>query len=214
MVVRVIIADSSTMVRLGYVTALAGHPDLVLAGESATAADALHLVNTARPHVIVLDAALPGARGSDGPPGTDGLRLGQQIRAEHPDLGVILVGPSDDELLFRALEERLSAYLPRSAAVAVLLSAVRHSAVAPTAFTAPDLATALDRRRAANAALSPREVEVLRHLCVGANNSQIATSMRLTESTVRTYLARVYDKLGVRSRSQALVAATERGLVR
>jgi DNA-binding NarL/FixJ family response regulator len=57
-------------------------------------------------------------------------------------------------------------------------------------------------------------VEVLRHLCVGANNSQIANSMRLTESTVRTYLARVYDKLGVRSRSQALVAATERGLVR
>jgi DNA-binding NarL/FixJ family response regulator len=142
------------------------------------------------------------------------LALGRQIRADRPEVGLVLVGPADDDLLFLALEERFSAYLPRSAAVDVILSAVRHAAVAPTAFTAPDLATSLARRRAAGAVLSPRELEVLRHVYRGANNARIASSMRLTESTVRTYLARVYDKLGVRTRAEALVTAVERGLIR
>jgi DNA-binding NarL/FixJ family response regulator len=218
MVVRLLIADSSTMVRLGYAAAVAGQTDLVLAGGAGTAAEARTLLAAARPDVVVLEATLPdqpvaGPIESTDPRSAGGLRLGRQIRAEQPDLGVIMVGPPDDELLFRALEERFSAYLPRHAPVDVLLSAIRHAAVAPAAFTAPDLAAALGRRRAASVALSPREIEVLRHLHGGANNAKIAASMRLTESTVRTYLARVYDKLGVRSRTQALVAATERGLI-
>jgi DNA-binding NarL/FixJ family response regulator len=204
-VVRLVIADANTMVRLGYSATLASCPDLTLAGEAGSATEARRLVGTLRPDVIVLDADLPDA---------DGLGLGEQLRADRPDMGVVLVGPCDDDLLFRALEERFSAYLPRSAAVDLLLSAVRHAAVAPTAFTAPDLAGALVRRRALSVTLSPREVEVLRHLYEGSTNARIATSLRLTESTVRTYLARVYDKLGVHNRAQALVAASERGLLR
>jgi len=117
-------------------------------------------------------------------------------------------------LLVETLEAGLSAYLTRTAPLDVLLSAVRHAAVAPTSFTAPDLAAALGRRRTASVRLSRREIEVLRYLDIGANNAKIASDMRLTESTVRTYLARVYDKLGVHSRSQALVAAAGLGLLR
>jgi DNA-binding NarL/FixJ family response regulator len=204
-VVRLVIADASTMVRLGYAAALASCPDIVLAGESATATEARRLVAALRPDVVVLDADLP-----DG----DGLTVGEELRAGRPEMGVVLVGPSDDELLFQSLEERFSAYLPRSANLDLVLSAVRHAAVAPTAFTAPDLAGALARRRALSVTLSPREVEVLRHLHEGSTNARIATSLHLTESTVRTYLGRVYDKLGVHSRAQALVAASERGLLR
>ncbi|HEU5109244.1 MAG TPA: response regulator transcription factor [Micromonosporaceae bacterium] len=205
MVVRLFVADPSTMVRLGYATALAGNEDLTLAGAAGTAAEAADLVSVTRPDVVVVDEGLPDE---------GGLSLCRRVRADRPDVGLVLVGPADDELLFRALEERLSAYLPRSATVDVVLSAVRHAAVAPTAFTAPDLATSLARRQAATAALSPREMEVLRHVYAGASNARIAGSMRLTESTVRTYLARVYDKLGVRTRAEALVAAVERGLLR
>jgi DNA-binding NarL/FixJ family response regulator len=205
MVVRLFVADPSTMVRLGYATALTGHGDLLLAGAAGTVSEAGELVTGTRPDVVVVDESLP----CEG-----GLELCRRIRANRMDVGLVLVGPADDELLFRALEERLSAYLPRSATVDVVLSAVRHAAVAPTAFTAPDLATSLARRQAATAALSPRELEVLRHVYGGANNARIASSMRLTESTVRTYLARVYDKLGVRTRAEALVAAVERGLLR
>lgn len=248
MVVRLLLADPNTMVRLGYATALAGHEDLSLVAEAATVAEVFALVDGAHPDVVVLDAGLPpgerhrrqsreprllagdpdpiappddgfaqvqtalGGQAID-PRFAAGLGLGRGIRARRPDIGLVLVGPADDDLLFRALQERFSAYLPRSAPVDVLLSAVRHAAAAPTAFTAPDLAAAVARRQAARAALSPREIEVLRYVYVGANNAKIASNMRLTESTVRTYLTRVYDKLGVRTRAQALVAAAERGLL-
>jgi DNA-binding NarL/FixJ family response regulator len=217
MVVRLFVADPSTMVRLGYATALTGNDDMVLAGEAGTVAEATELIAATRPDVVVINYSLPAAAGVVFAGQTSvagGLALGRRVRADRRDVGLVLVGPADDDLLFLALEERFSAYLPRSAAVDVMLSAVRHAAVAPTAFTAPELATSLARRRAASAVLSPRELEVLRHVYGGANNARTASSMRLTESTVRTYLARVYDKLGVRSRAEALVAAAERGLIR
>jgi DNA-binding NarL/FixJ family response regulator len=136
------------------------------------------------------------------------------MRADAHHMGLVLVGPSDDQMIFRALEEQFSAYLPRTGGVDLFVSAVRHAAAAPTAFTAPDLAAALAARRAASAALSAREQEVLRHLRGGLSNVAIAERMELRESTVRTYIARLYDKLGVRSRTEALSAAGERGLLR
>jgi DNA-binding NarL/FixJ family response regulator len=217
MVVRLLVADPNTMVRFGYAAALAGHDDIVLAGATGSAAEARDLVAVVRPDVVVLDESLPaegpGRTGERAANRAAGLTFGRELRAGRPDIGLVLVGTADDELLFRALEERFSAYLPRSASVDVMLSAVRHAAVAPTSFTAPDLAASLARRRAATTALSPRELEVLRHVHGGANNAKIASTMRLTESTVRTYLARVYDKLGVRTRNEALAAAAERGLL-
>ncbi|GAA2511753.1 response regulator transcription factor [Pilimelia columellifera] len=202
--VRVLIADPHTVARLGYAAALAATPGLELVGQADRAGGARPLVVTVQPDVVLLDADLPDV---------DGLTFGESLRSARPNLGLVLVGPPSDDMLFRALEERFSAYLPRSASLDVMMSAVRHAAAAPTSFTAPDLAVALGRRRAVSSALSPREAQVLRHLYVGSNNASIADKMHLTESTVRTYLARVYDKLGVRSRAEALVAATQRGLL-
>lgn len=201
---RVLIADAHTVARLGYAAALAGDPDLDLVGQAACGETARALLRTAAPDVVVADADLPAAGGAG---------LGRTVRSQRRNVGVVLVGPVDDELLFRALDDRLSAYVPRCAPLDVLRSAIRHAAVSPTSFTAPDLAAALARRRAVSAALSPREAQVLRHLRVGANNAAIADRLHLTESTVRTYLARVYDKLGVRSRGEAVAAAAERGLL-
>ena len=192
------------MVRVGYAAALCSYPEISLVGQTGSATKARGLAAAARPDVMVLDASLPEF---------DGLTLGEQLRADRPEMGIVLVGPCDDDLLFRSLTERFSAYLPRTATLDLLMSAIRHAAVAPTAFMSPDLAAALARRRAAGAVLSPREIEVLRHLCGGSTNAKIAGTLHLTESTVRTYLARVYDKLGVHSRAQALVAASERGLL-
>jgi DNA-binding NarL/FixJ family response regulator len=204
-VVRLVIADPSTMVQMGYAAAFGSCPDIRIAGQAASATQARRLVQTLSPDVLLLDAALPGA---------NPFSLGAEMRADAPHMGLVLVGPSDDQMIFRALEERFSAYLPRTGGVDLFVSAVRHAAAAPTAFTAPDLAAALAARRAASAALSAREQEVLRHLRGGLSNAAIAERMQLTESTVRTYIARLYDKLGVRSRTEALAAAGERGLLR
>jgi len=193
------------MAQIGYAAAFGSSPDIRIVGQAASAAQARRLVQTLSPDVLLLDAALPGA---------DPLSLGAEMRADAPHMGLILVGPSDDQMIFRALAEQFSAYLPRTGDVNLFVSAVRHAAAAPTAFTAPDLAAALAARRAASAALSAREQEVLRHLRGGLSNAAIAERMELTESTVRTYIARLYDKLGVRSRTEALTAAGERGLLR
>lgn len=203
--VRLVTVGASPMAQLGYAAAVGGTVDIELVGQAAAARDALPLVDRLAPDVVVLDVELPD---------TDGLGLGRQLRADRPELGVVVIGPTQDDLLFRVLEARFSAYLPRSAEVAMVLSAVRHAAVAPSSFTAPDLAAAVARRRARATTLSPRELEILRHLRDGHSNAGVATALRLTESTVRTYVSRLYDKLGVQSREQALAVATRQGLLR
>jgi DNA-binding NarL/FixJ family response regulator len=206
MVVRLVIGEPSTMVQIGYAAVFGSSPDTRIVGQAASATKARRLAQSLSPDVLLFDTALPGA---------DPFSLGEGVRADAPHMGLVLVGPSDDQMIFRALEERFSAYLPRTGGVDLFISAVRHAAAAPTAFTCPDLAAALAARRAASsAALSARQQEVLRHLQGGLSNAAIAGRMRLTESTVRTYIARLYDKLGVRCRTEALAAAGERGLLR
>ena len=205
MVVRLLIADPSTMVQMGYVAVFGPCPDIRIVGQAPSATQAQRLAQSLSPDVLLLDAALPGA---------DPFSLGEGLRADAPRMGFVLVGPSDDQMIFRALKERFSAYLPRTSGVDLFISAVRHAAAAPTAFTAPDLAAALAAQRAASAALSAREQEVLHHLRGSLSNAAIAERMQLTESTVRTYIGRLYDKLGARSRTEALAAAGERGLLR
>lgn len=101
------------------------------------------------------------------------------------------------------------------------MSAIRHSAVAATSFTATGLALALARRTAApdrgatgQLALSPRENEALRLLGAGRSIPEIADTMLVSQSTAKTYVARVYEKLGASNRAQALMTALRRGLIR
>ncbi|GIG01187.1 DNA-binding response regulator [Catellatospora citrea] len=204
MSVKLITVDPVTMVRLGYSAACATYTDIDLVGQAATGEETRDLIGDLDPHVVTIDAAVPGE---------GGLQLAAELRAARPRLGLILTGPAEDGLLLQALQAGLSAYLPRSAPVELLMSAVRHAAVAPASFTAPNLAEAMARRRTRSTALSPREEQILQQLNTGGSLAAIAVRMRLTESTVRTYVARLYDKLGVHNRTQALQAAARLYLI-
>ncbi|HCT81680.1 MAG TPA: DNA-binding response regulator [Micromonosporaceae bacterium] len=188
--VRVIAADAMTMSRLGYAAATADCPDLRLVAQAANVAEAAALIAEHLPDVVILDVDLPG------------LDLAGELRAQYPRLGILMTGPAVDDLVIRSLEAGLSGYLSRSIPVEVLISAVRHAAVVPGSFTSPLMATALARRKHRNV-LSPREQEVLHHLNTGESLTSIARRLHLTESTVRTYASRLYDKLNVRSRAEA-----------
>lgn len=204
MPIRLITVDAVTLVRLGYQTAVASHPDLHLVGQAAGAAEALRLVGALRPDAVAVDVEL-----LDG----DGLSLATTLRAEHPRLGLVLTGPAQDELIFQALSAGLSAYMPRHETATSLISVIRHAAKTPTSFTAPNLATALARQKARSAALSPREEQVLQHLHNGQSLAAIAARLELTESTVRTHVARLYGKLGASNRAQALALAVHHRLL-
>lgn len=211
--IRVVVIDGHTLTRIGLAGLTALHPDLEIAGETDRAGSAPALVTATRPDVVTIDVALP-----DG----DGLRLARELRDRHPELGiVILTSDGGDDVLFRALDTGVSAFVEKTAPASEVIAAIRHAAVAARSFTATGLAGAMARRAvggsipmtAPGLSLSPREAEVLALLSQGLSVPAIAQATYLSTSTAKTYVARLYDKLGASNRAQALMTALRHGLV-
>ena len=204
MAVQLVVVTDSTLTRMGLIAALSDNRDITLSAVADSGPEARRLVDELRPDVVAVDSGLPDE---------DGLRLAAALRESAPERGVVLIAPKDEALLLRALESGISAYVPTAAPIEVLLSAFRHAAVAPSSFTAPDLAAAMARHRRQQSLLSPREGEVLRLLRDNTSVTRIAEELLVSESTIKTYLSRLYDKLGATNRAQALAAATRVGLL-
>jgi DNA-binding NarL/FixJ family response regulator len=202
--IRLLVVSGATLVRIGFSAALGGQRDLIIADSASSAAEARRLAVEVDPDVAVVDSHVQDE---------DPLSLAAGLREGNPRRGVVLVANIDDGRVLDALEAGLSAYLPSNAPVDVLLSAVRHAAVAPASFTAPHLAEALHQRSQERNSLSPREGEVLLHLRDGVSVAHIAKALLVSESTVKTYVSRLYDKLGVHDRTQALAVASRTGLL-
>jgi DNA-binding NarL/FixJ family response regulator len=201
------IVDGHTLIRFGLRELVSQHSDIEIAAECQSAAEARTMVAAARPDVLTIDVVLP-----DG----DGLRLAREFRDRYADLGiVVLTSQPEDDVLFRALENGVSAFVAKTAPLEEVLAAIRHAAVAASSFTASGLATAVARRRAMQdrLMLSPRETEVLRLLHDGLSVPAIALEMFISVSTAKTYVARLYEKLGAANRAQALMAAMHHGLI-
>ncbi len=207
MPIRLGIIDGHTLTRYGLRELIARHPDIEIAAECQSAAEAPRMIAAVRPEVVTLEIRLP-----DG----DGLQLARQFRDRYADLGIVVItSQHEDDVLFRALETGVSAFVAKTAPVEEMVAAIRHAAVAASSFTASGLATALARRRTVQdrLALSPREAEVLRLLRDGLSVPAIALAMFISQSTAKTYVARLYDKLGAANRAQALMTAMHYGLI-
>jgi DNA-binding NarL/FixJ family response regulator len=201
------IVDGQTLIRYGLHELVSQHPDIEIVAECQSAAEAANMVATVRPDVVTVDVVLPD---------DDGLRLAREFRDRYPDLGIVmLTSQQADDVLFRALENGASAFVGKTAPLDEVVCAIRHAAVAASSFTASGLATAVARRRSMQdrLALSPRETEVLRLLHDGLSVPAIALEMYISMSTAKTYVARLYEKLGATNRGQALMAAMHHGLI-
>lgn len=207
MPIRLAIVDGHTLTRYGLRELISQQPDIEIVAESGSAASARADVARTQPDVVTVDVRLP-----DG----DGLRLAREFRDREAGLGIVLLtSQEEDDVLFRALETGVSAFVAKSAPVGEVLAAIRHAAVAASSFTAAGLAVALARRRSVQdrVALSPQQSEVLRLLSAGLSIPAIAMTMFISQSTAKTYVARLYEKLGVTNRAQALMAAVHLGLI-
>jgi DNA-binding NarL/FixJ family response regulator len=207
MPIRLTVVDAHTLIRYGLRELLSHHPDIEIVAECTSAVEAASAIATARPDVVTLDSTLP-----DG----DGLRLAAALREGYPGLGiVILTAQSEDATLLRAVESGAFAFVAKTAPVDELLAAIRHAAAAAASFSASGLAAALTRRREApdRLSLSRRETEMLRLLRDGMSVPAIFRHMFISQSTAKTYVARLYDKLGASNRAQALMAALRHGLI-
>ena len=202
----VLLVDDHDLIRQGLRRAFERESDFTVVAEASGVAECLELATEHKPEVAVIDINL-----KDG----NGLDAVVQLRKEHPEMGiVVLTMYDDDQHLFKAMEAGASAFVPKSVSTDQVLAAARHAASAPHAFSAADLADAMRRRMAPTGPrLSAREGELLELLSEGLSVSAVARRMYISESTVKTHMSKLYEKLGASNRAQALMTAIRLGLI-
>lgn len=203
----VLLVDDHALIRRGLREAFEADGDFCVVGEAPDVREALRAVRLLTPMVVVIDINLP-----DG----SGLDALARLRADHPDVAiVVLTMYDDDEHLLAALEAKASAFVSKGASTDEVIAAARHAAIAPHSFSAGDLAGAMQRRMdPSRPRLSPREDQVLLLLSQGITVPLIAKRLYISESTTKTYVSKLYEKLGAVNRSQALVEAIRQGLLK
>ena len=209
MTIQVVIVDDHNLVREGITRLIDAEPDLAVKAQASSLAGGQALVSEGGADVLVVDVTMP-----DG----NGLTLARSARSAYPELGiVVLTMHNDDETLLEALDAGASALVLKSSSADDVLDAIRRAANAPDAFTATGLGAALRRRdtiTAAKPVLTPRETEVLMRLVDGDSVATVAKQLFMSESTVKTHVARVYEKLGAHNRASAIMAAVRLGFVK
>ena len=202
----VLLVDDHDLIRQGLRHAFERDPDFDVVAEAGTVADALSKATELHPDVVIMDLRLP-----DG----SGLDATRKLRSARADLGiVVLTMYAGDDQLFGALEAGASAFVPKNAPADEVVAAARHAKSSPNAFTATDLAEAMKRRLTPSGPhLSPREGQVLRLLADGMSVAGIAKQLYVSESTAKTHISKLYEKLGAGNRAQALMTALRLGLL-
>jgi DNA-binding NarL/FixJ family response regulator len=203
---RVLIVDDHELVREGLAGAFARDEGTEVAGSVGSVAEAVAAFETDRPDVIVTVLQL-----EDG----TGLDIIRHVRQSDEKIGLVVVTMhSGDDQIFAAMEAGASAFVGKDAPSAEVVRAARHAAVSPRSFLCTGLAGAMMRRMSAESTrLSTREHEVLLLLADGANAAAIGQQLYMSESTVKSHIARIYQKLGAQNRAQALVTAMRIGLL-
>jgi DNA-binding NarL/FixJ family response regulator len=212
--IRVAIADDQALVRTGFRVILDAEPDLEVVAEAADGREIVDLVHTRRPEVVLMDVRMPNL---------DGIEATRRPAALQAPPRVLMLTNFDlDEYVYEALRAGASGFLLKDAGADELLHAVRVVA-AGEALLSPSITRRLiadyarrppaSEQPAALAELTPRELEVLRLLARGLSNAEIARELVLGDATVKTHVARVFAKLGLHDRAQAVVLAYETGLI-
>jgi DNA-binding NarL/FixJ family response regulator len=206
--IRVVLVDDHELIRVGLRKAFERDGDIEVVAEAASVAEAVDAVDRHRPDVLVTDVRLP-----DG----DGIRLTSRVRSGNPAIGiVVLTMYGGDEQVLAALDAGASGFVGKDAPAGDVVAAARHAAAAPGAFAARDLVGVRRRlsRAPAGPQLSTREREVLDLLVDGLSIVQIAPRLYIAETTAKTHVSHIYEKLGASNRAQAVMAAVRLGLVR
>ena len=207
--VSIVIVDDHPLYRRGIRTALEGQPDMRVAAEVGSVAEALEACARLRPSVVVLDINLPDGSGVD---------AARALRERQPETAVLILTAYDDAPYVMALAEAgARGYLLKSASDAEIVGAVRTVAGGGSVFAAEVVDVLLRRERGAAAGpfeeLTARELEVLRLVAAGRTNREIGAQLAISERTAQAHLSHIFDKLGASSRTEAVTVALRHGLI-
>jgi DNA-binding NarL/FixJ family response regulator len=208
--VRVLLVDDHQIVREGICMLLGAEPRIAVVGEAASGEEALRRVGGLEPDVVLLDLAMPGI---------GGLETLRRLRAERPEVAVLVLTTfAEEEAVRHALEAGARGYLLKDLSRAELVRAILDARQGRPALH-PEAQRVLIQRLTAPpappsplAGLTARERSILREIARGKSNKEIAKELQLTEGTVKGYVSIVLSKLGVEDRTQAALLAVRAGI--
>ncbi|MEH6376931.1 response regulator transcription factor [Streptomyces sp. KLMMK] len=218
--IRILLCDDHAVVRAGLLALLSSAPGIEVAGEAGGGEEAVVLAARLRPDVVLMDLQLG--------PGMDGIEATRRIvadaaRAGTPTSGggtgggpyvLVLTTYDTDADITRAIDAGATGYLLKAERPEELFSAIRAAAEGRTALSPPVAGRVMARMRGSvRPALTDRERDILGQLARGLGNREIARALFISEATVKTHLGRIYDKLGVDTRSGAVAVAKEQRLL-
>jgi DNA-binding NarL/FixJ family response regulator len=202
--ITVLLADDHALVRRGFRRLLEDDPDIAVVGEASTGDEAIRLAAELKPHVIVMDCAMPGS---------NGLAATRRILAEAPDTAIVMLSMHAEETFIRqALDAGARGYLLKNALDLDLAAAVKSAAAGETVLdpTLPSRDTLKGER---GGALTTREMEVLQLICEGLSNREIAARLDLSANTIAVHRANIMQALGVHKAAELVKYAIHHGLV-
>lgn len=207
-IIRVILADDHPLLRRGVATTLDAEPDIEVVAEAGTGDEALALCAKHRPDVLLLDLSMPGPSVTDIIAVLHGL--GPETRV------VILSAYADEAYIYKMIESGVAGYLLKDEAPELVVTAIRTVMMGTTWFSGSIVSRiALHHSDAQDGQLveplTEREHDVLELVALGWSNARIAEHMHLAEQTVRNYVSRIYSKLDITTRAEAVVWAREHG---
>jgi DNA-binding NarL/FixJ family response regulator len=215
MTVRVLIVDDDDLMRAGLEAVLASDPGIEVAGSAADGAAAVERARALRPDVVLMDVRMPGL---------DGIAATRELAAAAPEVKVVVLTTFEqDDYIFGGLAAGAAGFLLKRTRPEELIAAI-HTIAAGDSLLSPSVTRRViaevarkphegNGARARLALLTPREQEVLELIGRGLSNGEIATELVVEESTVKTHVKRILQKLELRDRVQAVIVAYESGLV-
>jgi two-component system response regulator DegU len=211
MAIKVMIVDDHNLVREGLKAVFSQGDEIEVVGEAGSGEQAIEMVDQVKPDVILMDISMPGM---------NGIQATKAIRDKHPDAKIVILTMLDQEgYVYEAIKAGATGYMLKSTSSDELVNAIQ-TVNEGKALLHPD-ATAqllkefvsLAQNKAKDYGLSNREMEVLQLLSEGKTNKEVAKALWISEQTVKTHVAHIFDKLGTSDRTETVAQALRTGLV-
>ena len=209
--IRIVIADDHPVVRQGLATVLGQEEGLEVVGQAANGLEAVDQARKLQPDIILMDLQMPEM---------DGVEAILEIKMETSDIGIIILTTYDtDDYIFRGIEAGARGYLLKDSPPEEVIKAIHtvhkgESMIQPrVASRLLDRFSQLSHDSVPEEVLSPREVQVLQLIAKSAVNKEIASELFIGESTVKTHIIHIFNKLGVKGRTEAVTEGAKRGII-
>ncbi|MFL7891962.1 MAG: response regulator [Anaerolineales bacterium] len=205
--IRLLIVDDHPVVRDGLRGMLENQPDFEIAGDASEGSEAVQLVESLHPDIVLMDLRMPVM---------DGVTALREIKIQNPQVQVLVLTTYDSDAdILPAIEAGAAGYLLKDSSREELFSAIRAAARGETVLAPAVAARLVNRMRTpGEEQLSSRELEVLQLVAEGESNSEIASHLHISQATVKSHLVHIFDKLGVSDRTAAVTVALRRGILR